>query len=295
MTATATGAGRERRDEAPSPPRQRAPSRARTLGRMADGSSALKRSVRSRVGGAPAGDIPCNVATKHCEDMNGPRQRLQIGCCEALDKVVSGHYLPSMAEDTPTRSGVRMSADERRHDVMMAAVIEFAHTGYAGTSTEQIARRGSVSRSRTCSGSSKTRRPGSGRGRLQSRVRPDRTVLRRGLGGADGEQASRCDGHLLPRVTPVRLTCLLQLHAYAASGDDEIRTSPRGASRAWASIRQDPDRRRRGRARRTLLNGMLLNVPRPSVPSGSRTRARSWRAPSLDEQRHTEPFALENE
>jgi AcrR family transcriptional regulator len=40
---------------------------------------------------------------------------------------------------------VRMSADERRESVVRAAMSEFAHGGYEGTSTEAIARRVGVS------------------------------------------------------------------------------------------------------------------------------------------------------
>ncbi|QZA18016.1 TetR/AcrR family transcriptional regulator [Mycobacterium malmoense] len=39
----------------------------------------------------------------------------------------------------------RMSAEDRREEVLHAAIIEFAHRGYAGTSTEAIARRAGVS------------------------------------------------------------------------------------------------------------------------------------------------------
>ena len=39
----------------------------------------------------------------------------------------------------------RQSADERRTAVLAAAITEFAHSGYAGTSTEAIARRAGIS------------------------------------------------------------------------------------------------------------------------------------------------------
>ena len=44
---------------------------------------------------------------------------------------------------TPTTT--RLSADERRDEIVAAAMTEFAVTGYAGTSTEAIARRSGVS------------------------------------------------------------------------------------------------------------------------------------------------------
>src|SRR4249919_1615866 len=43
---------------------------------------------------------------------------------------------------TPT---TRLSAGERRDEIVAAAMTEFAQTGYAGTSTEAIARRSGVS------------------------------------------------------------------------------------------------------------------------------------------------------
>ena len=43
---------------------------------------------------------------------------------------------------TPT---ARLSAGERRDEIVAAAMTEFAQTGYAGTSTEAIARRSGVS------------------------------------------------------------------------------------------------------------------------------------------------------
>ena len=43
---------------------------------------------------------------------------------------------------TPT---TRLSAEERREEIVAAAMTEFAQTGYAGTSTEAIARRSGVS------------------------------------------------------------------------------------------------------------------------------------------------------
>ncbi len=43
------------------------------------------------------------------------------------------------------RTGPRLSADERRDEIVTAAIAEFATAGYAGTSTEDIARRAGVS------------------------------------------------------------------------------------------------------------------------------------------------------
>ena len=42
-------------------------------------------------------------------------------------------------------AATRLTAEERRDEIVAAASIEFAATGYAGTSTEVIARRAGVS------------------------------------------------------------------------------------------------------------------------------------------------------
>src|SRR6266700_6954949 len=44
-----------------------------------------------------------------------------------------------------TRTGLRMSADERRESVLEAAVTEFAARGLDGTSTEHVAQRAGIS------------------------------------------------------------------------------------------------------------------------------------------------------
>jgi AcrR family transcriptional regulator len=61
----------------------------------------------------------------------------------ALDKVVSGHYLGGMT--ARAEGGGRMSAEQRRASVLAAAVVEFAHGGLTGTSTESIAERAGIS------------------------------------------------------------------------------------------------------------------------------------------------------
>ena len=45
----------------------------------------------------------------------------------------------------PMSAATRLTADERRDEIVAAASIEFAETGYAGTSTDAIARRSGVS------------------------------------------------------------------------------------------------------------------------------------------------------
>ena len=125
---------------------------------------------------------------------------------------------------TPT---TRLSAEERRDEIVAAAMTEFAETGYAGTSTEAIARRSGVSQPylfqlfgtkkdlfiaavRHGFGRTRTRL----RGRRPARAAPRTRRLDHVL-HAMGE--AYCD------PAPDRELLLCQLQAYAACSDPEIR------------------------------------------------------------------------
>ena len=121
----------------------------------------------------------------------------------------------------------RLSADERRTDVVSAASKEFAARGYAGTSTQAIAERAGVSQPylfqlfgtkkdlfiaavHTCFG--RTRSTFETVGRAESANTGDPRAILEAMG---------CSYHDLLRD---RDMLRLQLHAYAACDDPEIRT-----------------------------------------------------------------------
>ena len=128
-----------------------------------------------------------------------------------------------MPAATTSRSGLRMSADERRHDIVLAAVIEFARTGYAGTSTEQIAARAGISQPYLFR-LFKTKKAlflaaiNHGFDRVQENFE----AAAAGLTGSEALAAMGLSYFSYLQHTDF---LLLQLHAYAAAGDEEIRSA----------------------------------------------------------------------
>src|SRR5215469_16485597 len=134
-----------------------------------------------------------------------------------------------------TRTGVRMSAEQRRETVLEAAVAEFAIRGLAGTSTEDVARRAGISQP------------------YLFRLFPTKKALFLALvdrcyqriadafaaaaGDMTGEQALDAMGHEYERLLEDRTLLLLQMQAYAASEDPGIRAAARaGFKRLWALV-----------------------------------------------------------
>jgi len=158
----------------------------------------------------------------------------------------------------------RMSADERRDEVIAAAAIEFADGGYAGTSTAAIARRAGVSQPylfqlfgtkqelflaavRDCF--ARTGR------RFEETAKAGRTS---GLDTMD--VLTLMGGAYLQLLLADRDLLRLQLHAYAACGNPEVRAVVRDEFHAlWQTVGDisgaDPQ------ALQTwFANGMLINV-----------------------------------
>jgi AcrR family transcriptional regulator len=134
-----------------------------------------------------------------------------------------------------TTTGVRMSAEERRELVLEAAVAEFALGGLAGTSTEDVARRAGISQP------------------YLFRLFPTKKGLFLALvercyqrieeafiaaaGDKTGEAALEAMGDEYERLLENRTLLLLQMHAYAASEDPEIRAATRaGFKRLWTLV-----------------------------------------------------------
>ena len=125
-----------------------------------------------------------------------------------------------------------MSAAERREMVLEAAVVEFAVHGMAGTSTEDVARRAGISQP------------------YLFRLFPTKKALFLALvqrcyrrvedtfvaaaAGRTGEEALEAMGDAYERLLDDRTLLLLQMQAYAASEDPEIRAATRdGYKKLW--------------------------------------------------------------
>jgi AcrR family transcriptional regulator len=128
-----------------------------------------------------------------------------------------------------------MSAAERRESVLEAAVAEFALHGLAGTSTEDVARRAGISQP------------------YLFRLFPTKKALFLALtercyqriedaftaaaGDRTGEEALDAMGKEYERLLEDRTLLLLQLHAYAACADLDIRAATRaGYKRLWLLV-----------------------------------------------------------
>jgi AcrR family transcriptional regulator len=134
-----------------------------------------------------------------------------------------------------TQTGQRMKAGERREAVIAAAVIEFAARGLAGTSTEDVARRAGISQP------------------YLFRLFPTKKALFLALvdrcfrqvaaafeaAAADrvGEDALEAMANAYHQLLQDRTLLLLQLQAYAACDDPEIRDATRaGFKQLWALV-----------------------------------------------------------
>jgi AcrR family transcriptional regulator len=128
-----------------------------------------------------------------------------------------------------------MSAAERRESVLEAAVAEFALHGLAGTSTEDVARQAGISQP------------------YLFRLFPTKKALFLALvercylrieeafaaaaGDKTGEWALEAMGDAYERLLDDRTLLLLQMHAYAACEDPEIRAATRaGFKRLWTLV-----------------------------------------------------------
>jgi AcrR family transcriptional regulator len=128
-----------------------------------------------------------------------------------------------------------MSAGERREAVLEAAVTEFAARGMAGTSTEDVARRAGISQP------------------YLFRLFPTKKALFLALvercfqrvadafaaaaGDKTGDEALDAMGDEYEQLLEDRTLLLLQMHAYAACEDPDIRAATRaGFKRLWALV-----------------------------------------------------------
>jgi AcrR family transcriptional regulator len=138
----------------------------------------------------------------------------------------------------------RLRADERRDEVILAAIVEFAAGGLAGTSTATIARRAGVSQPYLFQlfGTKKELFLAAVRGCFErTRVRFEESGRAARTAGLDSKSTLEQMGHAYARLLLADPYVLrLQLHSYAACDDPEVRAVVRdeflGLWRAVADV-----------------------------------------------------------
>jgi AcrR family transcriptional regulator len=151
-----------------------------------------------------------------------------------------------------------MSADERRESVLEAALIEFAARGLDGTSTEDVAHRAGISQP------------------YLFRLFPTKKSLFLALvercfqrvaeaftaAAADrvGEEAMEAMGDAYEQLLGDRTLLLLQMHAYAACDDADIRITTRAGFRALWLLVERLTGLPFDRVTQFFAMGMLMNV-----------------------------------
>jgi AcrR family transcriptional regulator len=151
-----------------------------------------------------------------------------------------------------------MTADERRESVLEAALIEFAARGLDGTSTEDVAHRAGISQP------------------YLFRLFPTKKALFLALvdrcfrrvaeaftaAAADrvGEEALGAMGDVYEQLLEDRTLLLLQMHAYAACDDPDIRTATRAGFRALWLLVERLTGMSFERVTEFFAMGMLMNV-----------------------------------
>jgi AcrR family transcriptional regulator len=153
---------------------------------------------------------------------------------------------------------IRMHADERKEQVLAAAMAVFARDGFSGTSTEDVAKAAGISQPYLF--------------RLfDTKKALFIAVVERGFGavgqafrraadGLDGEQALEAMGEAYRELLANRDLLLMQLHAYAASEDPDVRRVTRRAfAELWRLVAETSGLEEE-RIVLFFAKGMLLNV-----------------------------------
>ncbi|MGH2800014.1 MAG: TetR/AcrR family transcriptional regulator [Thermoleophilaceae bacterium] len=154
---------------------------------------------------------------------------------------------------------VRTTSDERREQVVEAAVKEFAANGFHATSTTAIAQRAGISQPYIYAlFPNKHELFLAVHRHVVDRIR--RAFLEAARGGADPEERLRSMGHAYMELLAERDEILVQMQAHAAAGDPALREPVREEF-----LRLTDDVRRMSGASEErvvefMAKGMLLNV-----------------------------------
>lgn len=162
-----------------------------------------------------------------------------------------------MAVRAPARA--RQSSEERREQVLEAAVREFAEAGYEAASTAAIAKRAGISQPYIYAlFPSKQELFLAVHDRVQGRVRS--TFRDAARGARNPQEALQRMGQTYPELIGNRYDLLCQLQAYAAAGNPEIRAH---VSRGFRALADDVARWSGATPRQVaefFAGGMLANV-----------------------------------
>ena len=154
---------------------------------------------------------------------------------------------------------VRSTSEERREQVIEAAVKEFAAHGFHATSTGAIAKRAGISQPYIYAlFPNKHELFLAVHRHVVDRIR--RTFMDAARGGADPEERLRRMGHAYMELLAERDELLAQMQGFAAAGDPELRGPVR---EEFARLIEDIGRMSgasRDRVLQFLAKGMLLNI-----------------------------------
>jgi AcrR family transcriptional regulator len=152
----------------------------------------------------------------------------------------------------------RMTAAERRSQLLEIATTEFARRGFHGTSAEAIARSADIAQPYIF------QLFGSKKALFQEVVangfQQVTETFRRHAEGLSGNDALRAMGAAYQRMLADEAFLLIQLHGFAACDDPDIRETVRlGFKDLWTTA-QEVSGREDDHVQRFLAVGMLLNV-----------------------------------
>jgi AcrR family transcriptional regulator len=185
----------------------------------------------------------------------GPPQPIATVRPGVLDNLVSDHYHGDMKI-----ASTRSTAAARRDDILAAALFEFAEQGYAGTSTEDIARRAGISQPYLF------RLFGTKKELFRASVarcfRETLEMFQRAAEGLRGEEALQAMGraYIDELVSGDRVRLRAQMQAYVACEDEEICAVVRAGYGDLVAYAQRVSGEPAEQITRFFASGMLLNV-----------------------------------
>jgi AcrR family transcriptional regulator len=167
--------------------------------------------------------------------------------------------LLAMTTTPDSRQAARSSSDERREEVLQAAVKEFAAHGYHAASTSSIAKRAGISQPYIYALFPNKRELFlAAHRRCVERIRA--AFLEAAVGKATPDERLEAMGHAYMELLEDRDDILFQLQAHAAAGDPELREPVRAD---FMRLYDDVFRMSGAGAERVtgfMAKGMLLNV-----------------------------------